>query len=499
MKHFISKNRILLLICFFQIVLNKRPPETFKKPIKPFISVLSPDSLKQFEKTSDFNKNKFLQKKEVKPFISVLTPNTMKQFLLEEDANSEKGTKANFAVKCMYIDEYSLYDISKLGINKFKEGTTAFKEKINNITIFYNFCYNLKGNEIKDDDIKEKCEEKEKQMFYVENGKCKPFAKKIGKGNTWTKLKNNTDNATVLKIELESEEPNHKIYYMLKCNKNLEKKEKKFIEENSYYNLNNVTVLYFETREACEKADFYIIWKFINDFDYIFAIIIILFGLFNCILGQRLAKYTSFILALFGLVVLVLFASQFILPSGCDYWIIWVMLALGIILGCTAGYFVFKYHDKFMAFLVGGLAGFLLGEFFFNLFGSLINLNPTLIQILFILICIILSIILAYFFREYTIIISTSFIGAYALIRGISLFAGYFPSEYTVIDLKKRKETDQLKDLLTWRVYVYLVFILIAFGLSIYIQIKINKNIKKKTEGEEAEDENLKPKELKDK
>ena len=98
---------------------------------------------------------------------------------------------------------------------------------------------------------------------------------------------------------------------------------------------------------------------------------------------------------------------------------------------------------------------------------------------------------MAYFIRDYIIIFATSFIGAYAFIRGISLFAGHFPSEYTVMDLKKRGEKDQLNDLITWRVYVYLAFILISFGLSIYIQLKINKKIKKKKEGEEAKDENL--------
>lgn len=487
MEYFITTKKMLLLIYFFQMILSIRSPNDIKKPIKPFISVLSPESLKQFEKNPGKNKNKFLQKNEFNPFVSVLSQESMKHFLVEDERNSEKGDELNFVVKCMYIDKYSLFDISKLGINKFKEGTVAYNATINNNTIIYhNFCYNVKnfGD----------CQRKEEyQMFKrINNGTCEPFAKKIGKGNKWTKLKDSRDNTTILKIELDPVEEGHKIYYKLKCNKNLKKKTSIFIPENSCYDENKTTILYFETREACEKADFYIIWKFINDFDYIFAIIIIVFGLFNCILGQKLAKYTSFILTLFAVVVLVLLGSQFILPSGCDYWIIWVMLAVGIILGCTTGYFVFKYHEKFMSFFVGGLAGFLLGEFLFNLFGSLINLNAILVHILFILICIIISIILAYFLRDYIIIISTSFIGAYAFIRGISLFAGYFPSEYTIIDLKNEGEKDQIKDLLTWRFYVYLVFIVITFGISVYIQFKINKKIKKKKEGEEAPDENLK-------
>ena len=497
MKHFISKKIFLLLIYFFQIVLNKTPFQNIKRPFKPFISVLSPESLKQFEKVPEKKQSKFLQKKEHKPFISVLSPDSMKQFLVEED-DSSKEDIVSFQVKCMYIDDYSIYDISGLGINKFKEGVSAYNETIDDTTIYYNFCYDLKDINI------DGCGNvKKRQMVAVtdEKGdkKCHNISKSINKGNKWSKLKNTTDNTTVLKIKVNSEDEYHNIYYMLKCNKTLKRKEKKFIKENSYYyNDKNETVLYFETREACKKADFYIIWKFINDFEFIFALIIIAFGFFNCILGQKLAKYTSFLLTLFAVVVFVLIVSQFILPSGCYYWIIWVMLVIGIILGFTAGYFFFKYHEKFLSFLVGGLGGFLLGEFLFNLFGNLINGNPTLIHILFILICIIVCIVLAYFIRDYIIIFATSFIGAYALIRGISLLLGHFPSEYTVIDLKKRGEKDQLKDLITWRVYVYLAFIIIAFGLSVYIQIKINKKIKKKKEGEEAPDENLN-KELKNK
>ena len=91
---------------------------------------------------------------------------------------------------------------------------------------------------------------------------------------------------------------------------------------------------------------------------------------------------------------------------------------------------------------------------------------------------------MAFFLKEVIIIFATSFIGSYAFIRGISLFAGYFPSEFTVIDLKKRGEDAQLKELLTWRVYIYLVSIVIACGLSIFLQFKINKEIKKRQESE---------------
>jgi len=95
------------------------------------------------------------------------------------------------------------------------------------------------------------------------------------------------------------------------------------------------------------------------------------------------------------------------------------------------------------------------------------------------LICIIISICLAYWLQDAIIIFATSFIGAYTFIRGISLFAGGYPNEFTVIDLKNQGEDGQLKELITWRVWIYLVAIIIVTGLSIFIQFKIDHIFRK--------------------
>ena len=55
------------------------------------------------------------------------------------------------------------------------------------------------------------------------------------------------------------------------------------------------------------------------------------------------------------------------------------------------------------------------------------------------------------------------------------MFAGSFPDEFTIIDLVSNKETEQLKLLLTWQVYVYLAAIALTTILSIVIQCIFNK------------------------
>lgn len=227
------------------------------------------------------------------------------------------------------------------------------------------------------------------------------------------------------------------------------------------------------------KMDFYFIWEFINNYSYIFASLLVAFGIFNCIFGNKFADYTCFILTLFGCTIFVLFFAQFILPPGCAKWIIWVILVLGIIIGCSVGYIVFKNYEKVLAFLVGGIGGVILGQFLFSMFGNLIPWNSILVNVLFVIICVIVAILLAFWLNTAIVIGATSFIGSYAFIRGLSLFFGSFPSEFTIIDLKNRGETDQIAQLLTWKVYMYLAAIVICTGLSIFVQIVINKKYPK--------------------
>ena len=475
MKTFCFNKTLLLLIYLLQIILSDIP-----KPFKPFISARFSDELivEKPEKKYQIKKNDF------KPFVSV-APLSMTE--LEGSNDDTNYTQIDFSVKCMFIDNFNLFNIAGLGKNALDDSVPEkgyeYKDKKSNSILIYNFCHDLKSST--------NCPYDKKQIFVKKDGKCDSYANSIGVGNTW--YKGEYEGKISLKIVL-NQDDKHRVIYQLICNP--DKKGNHEPNDTISYIDKPVgdileTLLYIETSEACPKVDFYVVWKFINDFSFIFAGLLILFGLFNCVLGKRFARITSFLLALFSATVLFVVFSQFILPAGCKYWIIWVMLVIGAIIGCTLGYFVYKNHEKVVAFVVGGLGGFFLGQFLFSLFGYLIPINSLVVNILFVIICIIAVTIVALFLRDPIIIGFTAFIGSYALIRGISLFAGYFPNEFTIIDLKNRGEDDQIKELLTWRVYVYLFFILVATGLSIYVQIKVNQMFKKKEDGPETPDDNL--------
>ena len=445
---------------------------------------------------------KFMERDETfKPFVSVPSIGTLKKFGNNVQANEEtepasfsfeSGLSETQQVKCLYLDEYDVYDISHLGANTLEDIKEVASqhdfENFNNskYTILFNFCYNLKPTK--------RCDlGDDKQAFFMVNGtNCQPLSGDIKDGNKWKTVKNDSGEVLYLEIEVNQYEP-HSLKYHLKCNEEVGKKgdEKKFnvletssIKENDKGGFD--VILEIESKEACVKVNFYFIFKFIEDYKALFVILLMLFGLFNCILGQRLGKYTAFLLCVFIVTILVLVFSQYVLPSGCAEWIIWVMFAVGIILGCTAGYFTFKYHDKVMALLTGGISGFFIGQFLYNLFGNQIPLevNGIVINIIFVVISIGVMIAIAIFFKKFIVIFATSFIGAYCFIRGISLFAGGFPDEIKVMDLRGEDETEQLKKLLTWKVYVYLAAMVVTTALAIYAQYKFTK---KKTDDDDGD------------
>ena len=435
---------------------------------------------------------KLIQPEEqIRPFVSVpnyesISENIPKIQVLDE-LNPQSYAAPDIiskikTVKCLNLDEYSIYDIKGLGANSLEGNTEVAREyKFNisttNHTILFNFCYNLKKSE--------RCPHENYQVFYLKNdADCQPIAGDINNGNKWqiSREKDEKTNSTIDIIEITvNQYLNHTFKYILTCDPDGKDQSytvtgKDFDDTDGRINL----TLHITSKEACPKVNFYFIVKFIQDYKILFIILLILFGLFNCGFGKRFSRFTAFFLCIFIFVVLILILSQYVLPSGCANWIIWVMLAVGVILGVVAGVFAFKYHEGCMAFLTGGIGGFFLGQFLYSLFGNRIPVNGLVMNIVFTVVSIGVLIGIAFSSKKFIVIFATSFIGSYCIIRGISLFAGKFPDEMTIIDLTTRGETDQLKELLTWQVYVYLGAIVVATIISMIIQYKTYKEEKPK-------------------
>jgi hypothetical protein len=158
-------------------------------------------------------------------------------------------------------------------------------------------------------------------------------------------------------------------------------------------------------------------------------------GLFLTFLGRKLFVFTVFLIGalLTVCVIMILFYSTF-LKSDTASWIGWLVLSLSIVLGFVLGWLCTKVLT-IAAALIAGYGGFMLGvminEMWLYIYHS---------QALFWCVCVGLAIvcaILAFIFFNQVVIVSTAFLGAYFLMRGISAFAGGFPPAFQLIEQVK--------------------------------------------------------------
>lgn len=168
-------------------------------------------------------------------------------------------------------------------------------------------------------------------------------------------------------------------------------------------------------------------------------------------------------------IILLGFYSIF-LTDNTEDWVGWTVLGCATIIGLIVGFIMFKFK-KFGAAILGGWGGFMLG----------LLLNETVLykaqsEILFwcvAIACAVVAAVLTFFIVGHVLVISTSFIGAYLLFRGISLYAGGYPNEFELI---KKVQSGAEPDVNPW-FYAYLAGIVVAFILGCVVQYRHLKKI----------------------
>jgi len=265
---------------------------------------------------------------------------------------------------------------------------------------------------------------------------------------------------------------------------------------NSPININTCSnKLYVTSKAACPKYDVYALWNRIQDNKWVFGFIIIGLGIFFCFFGENFIKIAQ-VIAGGALVLLVFMYLIFANTSMQLYsWQFWVILIVALALGFVGGWFMSKL-DWLPGVVFGALLGFVLGFFVYNLMLRFIESNPAVVFWITLSLCVIGGVLMGFFFNEEIAIISTAVVGAYGIIRGLSIIAGGFPDERQVYELGSKGEWDQMHDFLTGVVYAYLAGFLVLAAVGMYIQFKFfYDGDKKKKDGEEKKDEDKEGKE----
>jgi len=240
----------------------------------------------------------------------------------------------------------------------------------------------------------------------------------------------------------------------------------------------NVTVATFDNSEctfytevrgagACEVLSINGLWEFFDQYKDFFGIVYIVLGIFMTFFGRKLFLAAVFICALiitvFG--ILLLCYGTF-LSTNDEEWVGWLMLSISIVLGILAGLLLVKY-SKFAAAVVGAWAGYILGLFINDL--ALWPIGSSWVFWLVNIGCAVACAIAAFIFFNPAVILGTAFIGSYALMRGIGMYAGGFQNEYTIVSEIQSGAVDNIE----WTTYAYLAGWIVVFIIGSILQFKM--------------------------
>jgi hypothetical protein len=196
--------------------------------------------------------------------------------------------------------------------------------------------------------------------------------------------------------------------------------------------------------EACPKINYYVVSAFIeSNKSYLGAIIIVL-GVFLIFLGAKFLKVTILLVAMISsITIFFLFYYNIFSPENENT--VWILLSVGSLVGLGLGYLMIKF-TKGATMVIGGYLGYLVSVFIYNIMLKYIHSNPQMVYWITTIGCIFVFALLSLWIAKITLIVSTSVIGGYAVIKGASFYIGYFPSENIIRDLIRYEEYDELKE-----------------------------------------------------
>jgi hypothetical protein len=202
-------------------------------------------------------------------------------------------------------------------------------------------------------------------------------------------------------------------------------------------------------------------------YNFLWGAMLIVLGIFLCFFGNKFINVVLFItvfLAVF-LVCGSLFFQYALFKIKAE-WAKWLSLVAIAIVSFLMGWLVMK-KRKYGVGLVAAWGGVMLG---FVITGLFVMSLPDWAFYLILIAFGILAFIVAIKIEKMVIIMTTSFMGSYAIVRGASLYAGGFPSE---IGLHKEIKTGAV-DFSTFdkKFYIYMGAIVVGTVMGVIFQRK---------------------------
>jgi hypothetical protein len=222
----------------------------------------------------------------------------------------------------------------------------------------------------------------------------------------------------------------------------------------------------FTGKPACPSFDVSAFWDFMNDYKWLWGVMLIVAGIFLCFFGRWFFSAAIFLATTLAVVavILLVFYTTFLKDTTED-WVGWTVLICSILIGLVAGFFMLKIK-KFGAALLAGWGGFMVGVLINEM--ALYKVGSPALFWCVCIACAIITAVLTIFIYDHVIICTTAFAGAYSFWRGISMYAGGFPNEFTLAEEIKEGSINSIDG---W-FYAYMVAIVITCAVGAVVQYK---------------------------
>jgi hypothetical protein len=201
----------------------------------------------------------------------------------------------------------------------------------------------------------------------------------------------------------------------------------------------------------------------------IVGIVLVLFGAVTCFRGRKFFdKVLGFVGFLAGFVFSMLIFSAFGWVDYLDPFaekeskliIAIIAILLAAIIGAIVGFLLFYFAAHVGVLVLAIVVGFFAGITLYNTFLHFIGSGWVMLACG-VLGAIILG-VLAKIYHDFIMILGTSFLGAYALVRGFSYFFGGFPDEVTMFNSMRNGVEVEFENTF----YYYLIAIVLFFILG---------------------------------
>ena len=365
--------------------------------------------------------------------------------------------------QCFFIDTdsfsfYSIYDLSR-GKDDIDHNYTVPETQRK---IYFNFCEVLSKN-------------KNAQVIEDNNGKINILSNDKPDKNKWETF----DDGVIIKLsngENCSDTEKYSIKYKITCNDDID--ELKVTEYKVDGQCNRT--LSIDSKYGCPQFSVYNFWKLIHNNKVIFFIVLFAIGIVLCFFGKKFIYATIFIFSsIISVSVIFMFVFNVVLPKGteADQTVLTIVFIISFIPGIAIGILIIKYQHLLLACILGGVGGFFLSIFVYDLIlNHWDEANKLYLKIIVYVVVIAICIGIGYLTIEHLKIITTSFVGSYSLVRGPTLFLDKFPNETEMADYFTNKE--KLRDLgdnqdVLVKLIIFLICWIFFSILGMYIQYKM--------------------------